>query len=129
MSRFAAILRAIGGSRETPVRETHVPDRRPARRALRSRRPPREPRHVVRLFLSHRARATKKTAKFAKILDVHLIDGFRDGHFDLTAAGDFFVATTDGAAGGLAGRTHLRAYKLKAVKAIAEATCSSCRSR
>jgi YD repeat-containing protein len=70
----------------------------------------------VRLFLSHRARATKKTAKFAKILDVHLIDGFQDGHFDLTAAGDFFVATTDGAAGGLAGRTHLRAYKLKAVK-------------
>ena len=47
---------------------------------------------------------------------MHLIDGFEDGHFDLTAAGDFFVATTDGAAGGLAGRTHLRAYKLKAVR-------------
>ncbi len=64
-------------------------------------------------FLGYRTRATRKTAKFRKILGIRLTDGFEDGRFDLTAAGDFEVAT---AGGTVEQRTHLRAYKIKAVK-------------
>src|SRR6185369_13185755 len=71
---------------------------------------------VVRPFLGFRAKTTKKTTKFVKILGVHLSDDFEDGTFDLTAAGDFLAATVDAGGPGLGQRTHLRAYKLKAAK-------------
>ena len=70
-------------------------------------------------FLAYKTKPTKHAAKFQPVANVHLVDAFEDLSFDVKAAGDLLLPA-DVNGGGIGDPdTHLRAYKIKAVKGSA----------
>src|SRR5687767_12030332 len=67
-------------------------------------------------FLSYKTKTTKGTAKFASLKGVGLADDFENLTFDVKAVGDVLVPVGTNGDAVLDAATHLRAYKIKAVK-------------
>lgn len=67
-------------------------------------------------FLSYKTKTTKGTTKFAPIRNVHLADAFEDLSFDAVATGDLLAPVAAGGDTVVDAATHLRGYRIKAVK-------------
>ncbi len=67
-------------------------------------------------FLAYKTQTTKGTTKLAAVRGVRLIDDFEDASFDAKAVADFLVPVGANGDALVDAATHLRAYKIKAVK-------------